>query len=275
MMRVLVSGSFDDLRSRKMRFLQEAARLGELHVRMWSDDVTLALTGSSPVFPQAERWYFLQAVRYLSHLALVNRPEDAVTWTLPGGEPPDIWAILNSVDEPAPEARRAAEAAGVEIRVLSDADLQGFPVPEENAWEAPTGAKKVIVTGCYDWLHTGHIRFFEEVAELGDLYVAVGNDVNVRHLKGEGHPMFSEDLRRYMVQSIRYVKQAVLTKGMGWMDAAPNIAEIHSDIYAVNEDGDKPEKRAFCAEHGLEYVVLQRRPKEGLTRRSSTELRGF
>lgn len=87
--------------------------------------------------------------------------------------------------------------------------------------------------------------------------------------------MYSEDLRRYMVQSVRYVNQAVLTKGMGWMDAAPNIEEIHPDIYAVNEDGDKPEKRAFCAEHGLEYVVLQRLPKEGLTRRSSTDLRGF
>ncbi len=275
MKRVLVSGSFDDLRSRKMRFLQEAAGLGELHVRVWSDEVIEALTGSPPEFPQAERWYFLQAVRYLSHLALVTRPPDAVAAILRDGSRPDIWAILTSDDEPAAGAWRAAEAAGVEIRMLADSDLEGFPIPEQNAWEAPTTAKKVIVTGCYDWLHTGHIRFFEEVAELGDLYVAVGNDANVRHLKGEGHPMYSEDLRRYMVQSVRYVNQAVLTKGMGWMDAAPNIEEIHPDIYAVNEDGDKPEKRAFCAEHGLEYVVLQRLPKEGLTRRSSTDLRGF
>jgi cytidyltransferase-like protein len=275
MKRVLVSGSFDDLRSRKMRFLQEAAHLGELHVRVWSDDVTAALTGSDPEFPQAERWYFLQAVRYLSGLVLVTRPEDAMALTLPDGNKPDIWAILAATEEPAPETLRAAESAGVEIRVFTDDDLRGFPVPQENAWETPTGAKKVIVTGCYDWLHTGHIRFFEEVSELGDLYVAVGNDANVRHLKGEGHPLFSEGLRRYMVQSVRYVKQAVLTKGMGWMDAAPNIDEIRPDIYAVNEDGDRPEKQAFCDDHGLEYVVLQRRPKEGLTRRSSTDLRGF
>ncbi|MCU0521863.1 MAG: adenylyltransferase/cytidyltransferase family protein, partial [Anaerolineae bacterium] len=122
---------------------------------------------------------------------------------------------------------------------------------------------------------SGHIRFFEEVSALGDLYVAVGNDANVRELKGEGHPLQSQDERRYMVQSVRYVTQAVITKGMGWMDAAPNIEEIRPDIYAVNEDGDVPEKAAFCAEHGLEYVVLKRLPKEGLQRRSSTELRGF
>ena len=131
------------------------------------------------------------------------------------------------------------------------------------------------MTGCYDWLHSGHIRFFEEASAYGDLYVAVGNDANVRHLKGEGHPLFTQEERRYVVQSIRYVKQAVITLGMGWMDAEPNVEIIKPDIYLVNQDGDKPEKVEFCAKHNLEYVVLKRTPKEGLTARSSTNLRGF
>ena len=51
-----------------------------------------------------------------------------------------------------------------------------------------------------------------------------------------------------MVQaSIRYVKQALISTGHGWMDAEPEIERIKPDMYAVNEDGDKPEKRAFCA----------------------------
>jgi hypothetical protein len=78
-----------------------------------------------------------------------------------------------------------------------------------------------------------------------------------------------------MVQAIRYVTRAMISTGQGWMDAAPEIARIRPDIYAVNEDGDKPEKRAFCEEHGLEYVVLKRLPKEGLPVRQSTDLRGF
>ena len=60
---------------------------------------------------------------------------------------------------------------------------------------------------------------------------------------------------------------------VGWMPAPRSGSQ--PDIYAVNEDGDKPEKRVFCEEHGLEYVVLKRAPKEGLPRRESTVLRGF
>ena len=138
-----------------------------------------------------------------------------------------------------------------------------------------TGLKKVLVTGCYDWLHSGHVRFFEEASAYGDLYVVVGNDANVRNLKGEGHPLYPQDLRRYMAGSIRYVHQALITSGWGWMDAEPEIERLRPDFYLVNEDGDVPEKRAFCAQRGLEYVVLKRLPRPGLQRRSSTDLRGF
>ena len=78
-----------------------------------------------------------------------------------------------------------------------------------------------------------------------------------------------------MVQAIRYVTQALISSGDGWMDAEPEIASIKPDLYAVNEDGDKPEKRAFCAEHGIAYVVLKRAPRPGLPRRQSTDLRGY
>jgi glycerol-3-phosphate cytidylyltransferase-like family protein len=87
--------------------------------------------------------------------------------------------------------------------------------------------------------------------------------------------MFSQDERRYMVQSVRFVRQALISSGHGWMDAEPEIAVLKPDIYAVNEDGDVPEKRAFCKVHGIEYVVLKRIPKAGLPKRQSTTLRGF
>jgi glycerol-3-phosphate cytidylyltransferase-like family protein len=119
------------------------------------------------------------------------------------------------------------------------------------------------------------VRFFEEVSELGDLYVIAGSDANVRLLKGEGHPLFPQDERRYFVQAVRYVKRALISTGEGWMDAEPEIALIKPDMYAVNEDGDKPEKREFCEAHGIQYVVLKRTPKAGLPRRQSTDLRGF
>jgi cytidyltransferase-like protein len=173
-----------------------------------------------------------------------------------------------------PQKRLYCNSQNLSYQVLSEADLQGYPGPQPID-TGPLPRKKVIVTGSFDWLHSGHIRFFEEASELGDLYVAVGHDENIRLLKGEGHPMFSQDERLYMVQAIRFVTRALITSGHGWMDAAPEITRIRPDIYVVNEDGNKLEKQRFCERHGLEYVVLKRTPKDGLPRRESTVLRGF
>ncbi len=270
---VFVSASFDDLRSPEMRFLQEASRLGSVHVLLWSDALVSRLEGREPKFPQAERLYLLESIRYAGQVTLVD--------DLPRRDSlPDlkemrgcIWAV----DEPGdrPERQEFCQANGMEYTVLRADELAGFPLPPLPGSAAGSGRKKVLVTGCYDWLHSGHVRFFEEVSQLGELYVAVGNDANVRLLKGEGHPMLSQDERRYMVQAIRFVHQALITSGFGWMDAEEEIKAVRPDIYAVNEDGDKPEKRAYSEEHGLEYAVLKRLPKKGLPRRESTKLRGF
>ena len=78
-----------------------------------------------------------------------------------------------------------------------------------------------------------------------------------------------------MAQAVRAVHRAEVSTGHGWMDAEPEIERIQPHAYVVNEDGDQPEKRAFCRAHGLDYIVLQRRPHRGLPRRTSTALRGF
>ena len=272
---VIVSGSFDDLRSRHIRFLEEAARLGPLQVLLWSDRVALA-AGEKTKFPQEERLYFLEAVRYVDRVTLISDLSDPTTLPLLDGPKPAIWAVDPADHDP----RKLAfcQAQGISYVVIGEDKLARFPETPleavEDRQENPE-RKKVLVTGCFDWLHSGHVRFFEETFELGDLYVVVGHDQNVRTLKGDDHPLLSQDERRYMVQAIRHVTAALISTGHGWMDAEPEIARIKPDIYAVNEDGDKPEKRAFCARHGLEYVVLKRLPKEGLSPRESTALRGF
>lgn len=132
-----------------------------------------------------------------------------------------------------------------------------------------------MVSGSYDWLHSGHIRFLEEASSYGDLYVVVGHDANIRLLKGAGHPLLPEAERRYMIGAIKYVKQALISTGDGWLDADPAIRWLKPDIYAVNEDGDKGGKREYCQKLGIEYLVLKRAPAPGLPKRSSTVLRGF
>jgi cytidyltransferase-like protein len=186
---------------------------------------------------------------------------------------PDIW-IVNQEDA-TPEKQLFCASEGISYQVIVPGELKGFPDLPGSGDVSSATKKKVLVTGSFDWLHSGHIRFFEETSALGDLYVVVGHDENIRLLKGNCHPMFSAEERRYMVQSVRYVKQALISTGHGWMDAEPEVELLKPDLYAVNEDGDVPEKRAFCAQHGIEYVVLRRIPKEGLPQRESTVLRGF
>ena len=94
-------------------------------------------------------------------------------------------------------------------------------------------------------------------------------------MKGENHPMFSQEERCYMAGSIRFVKQSYISTGTGWLDAEPELKRLKPDIYAVNEDGDRPEKQKYCQDNGIEYVVLKRLPKAGLPRRQSTVMRGF
>jgi cytidyltransferase-like protein len=273
MRNVVVTGSFDNLGSNHVRFLEEASKLGHVHVLMWSDEAARSLEGKAPDFPAQERLYLLQGIRYVGDVKVVtgHAERDAIPQideTLP-----EIWAVDEASDTP--QKRTYCESRGVQYRVLSQESLRGFPLARLNAQKEQSLRRKVVVTGCFDWFHSGHVRFFEEASQRGDLYVVVGHDANVRLLKGEGHPLFPQEERRYMVQSVRYVTQALISTGQGWMDAEPEIALIKPDIYAVNEDGDKPEKRSFCEAHGIQYAVLKRIPKEGLPQRQSTDLRGF
>jgi cytidyltransferase-like protein len=268
---IIVCGGFDDIRSRHLRFLEEAARLGELIVLLWADETLEQIAGKPPKFPLAERLYFLAAVRYVTRV--VPLPATVDTNALPQlqGVSPQVW-----VDEEATanDLRRAyCRRLGIEYRVLPAAQMCGFPEPPPTA--SPPGRKKVVATGCYDWFHTGHVRFTEEVSHYGDLYVMIGHDANIRLLKGPGHPLLPEAERRYVVGSIKYVKQAIISTGEGWLDADPEIQRLKPDIYAVNEDGDRGGKREYCQRLGIEYLVLQRTPAPGLPPRSSTDLRGF
>jgi cytidyltransferase-like protein len=133
-------------------------------------------------------------------------------------------------------------------------------------------SKKVFVSGCFDLLHSGHIEFFQTAASYGDLYVAVGSDRTLYELKGRA-PVNSEEERRFMIQSLGCVKQAFISRGSGMLDFAAELGEINPDLFIVNDDGNTPDKRQLCETLGVQYLVLERKPREGLAARSSTGYR--
>ncbi len=133
-------------------------------------------------------------------------------------------------------------------------------------------AKKVFVSGCYDLLHSGHVEFFRQAAQYGDLYVGIGSDATILDYKHH-KTVYSEQERLFMVKSIRYVKDAFINSGSGIMDFVPTLDIVKPDILVVNSDGGNDDKRRLCEERGIEYVVLERVPQAGLKARSSTDLK--
>ena len=132
--------------------------------------------------------------------------------------------------------------------------------------------KRVFVSGCYDLLHSGHVAFFKEAAQYGDLYVGIGSDATIRELKGR-NTVNSQEERLYMVKAVRYVKDAWVNRGSGIMDFEDDLRRFKPEIFLVNEDGNSPAKSELCRELGIEYIVLERIPEAGLPVRSTTSLR--
>jgi len=121
-------------------------------------------------------------------------------------------------------------------------------------------------------LHSGHVEFFREASQFGDLYVAIGSDKTIYTLKGR-ETVNNEQERLFMVKAVSRVKDAFISHGNGILDFEEDLRAMRPDYFVVNADGNIPEKRTLCQELGIEYIILDRKPYEGLEARSTTSLR--
>ncbi len=132
--------------------------------------------------------------------------------------------------------------------------------------------KKVMVTGCFDLLHSGHVAFLQEAAQFGSLHVCIGSDETVLGLKGR-RPVNPEAERQFMLEALTCVHQVHINSGSGILDFLSELNDIQPDIFFVNEDGHTPAKETLCREHGIQYLVSRRVPAGDLPLRSTTSLR--
>ena len=132
--------------------------------------------------------------------------------------------------------------------------------------------RKVLVSGCFDMMHSGHIAFLKTAAEYGQVYACIGSDETVFSLKGR-YPIINQSERAFCLKELDVVHEARVSRGSGHLDFLPELLEIKPDVFVVNADGDSPEKQALMSQHGIEYIVLDRIPAENLPPRSTTALR--
>ena len=132
--------------------------------------------------------------------------------------------------------------------------------------------RKVFVSGCFDLLHSGHVAFLKEAAQMGDVYVGLGSDTTINELKGR-RTINSEEERKYMLEALSCVHSVKINSGSGILDFLDDMRKLGPDIFVVNEDGHTPEKEKICKDLDIEYKVLKRIPYANLPTRSTTSLR--
>ena len=104
--------------------------------------------------------------------------------------------------------------------------------------------KIVLVGGCFDLLHFGHISFLKQAKNLGNyLIVALESDEKVKLMKGNSRPIHTQTQRKEMLEALECVDEVVS------LPSIPNyemlVQHIHPSIVAMTEgDTAKEKKRA-------------------------------
>lgn len=119
--------------------------------------------------------------------------------------------------------------------------------------------KSVLVGGCFDFIHYGHVHFLTNAKALGDtLIVALESDENVRRMKGDSRPIHTQEQRKKMLESLSCV-DTVVSLPIMTTDAqyAKLVHDIHPDIIAVTEgDPVYDKKQAHAIAIGAEITVI-------------------
>ncbi len=124
---------------------------------------------------------------------------------------------------------------------------------------AVQGRKLVLTNGCFDLLHTGHVRYLEEARRCGDaLIVAVNSDVSVSELKGADRPLNGELDRAEVLMALRCVDHVTIFSGKR---VTKVIRLLRPAVYAKGGDYTPetldPGEKAALMEVGSEIRILQ------------------
>ncbi len=101
------------------------------------------------------------------------------------------------------------------------------------------GKKVVFTNGCFDILHSGHVKYLSEARKLGDaLVLGLNTDASVKALKGEGRPINNEADRASVLAALGFVDFVTL---FGEETPKELIDELIPDILVKGADY-KPEE---------------------------------
>ncbi|XFO65104.1 D-beta-D-heptose 1-phosphate adenylyltransferase [Sporomusa silvacetica DSM 10669] len=119
-------------------------------------------------------------------------------------------------------------------------------------------AGKVVVftNGCFDLLHSGHVRYLAAARMLGDcLIVGLNSDKSIRRLKGMTRPINGQEDRAEVLSALAAVDYVVIFDDH---TAAGLVAAIKPDIYVKGGDyriENIPEAQAVSSYGGKTVLI--------------------
>ena len=118
------------------------------------------------------------------------------------------------------------------------------------------GKSLVTTNGCFDLIHSGHIRYLHDAAMLGDLLVVgVNADSSVERLKGPSRPVQKEQDRVFLIGALKAVDYAFI---FNESDPCRFLDLLRPDIHVKGGDylpEDLPETKVV-QKYGGKIVIV-------------------
>jgi rfaE bifunctional protein nucleotidyltransferase chain/domain len=119
-----------------------------------------------------------------------------------------------------------------------------------------SGKSIVTTNGCFDLIHSGHVRYLFDAAQKGDvLIVGINSDASVARIKGPQRPLQKELDRAYIIAALKSVECAFV---FDENDPIRFLSLIKPDIHVKGGDykPDQLPERAIVEQGGGRIEIV-------------------
>ena len=119
----------------------------------------------------------------------------------------------------------------------------------------------VLVGGCFDLLHFGHISFLQIAKTYGNyLLVVLESDENVRKVKGDTRPIHTQQQRKEMLLALKCVDEVIELPAMRTdTDYYEMIRRMKPDVIAFTEGDPILDKKMEQGKlSGAKVVIIEK-----------------